>query len=141
MDDDPKGHGKATEDIAECTDEGCEALIDSGCSRHACGKLFKNWLTNWKKGPTVTVRVADGTKYTSSDYASLLVEINTENGWKRINISNVLYIEELSKLLLSVGAMAAKGVEFNFVKGLMTMTIKDSTVTVTRAPGKNLYKL
>ena len=102
----PKEHGKATENIAECTNEGREALIDSGCSCHACGKLFKDWLTNWKKGPTVTVRVANGTKYTSSDYASLPVKINTENGQKKINISNVLYVEELSSLLLSVGAMA-----------------------------------
>ena len=58
---------------------------------------------------------------------------------KKINISSVLYIKELSSLLLSVSAMAEKGIEFKFAKGLMKMTIADSTVTVTKAPGENLY--
>ena len=120
---------------------GREALIDSGCSRHACGKSFKSWLTDWRDGPTVTVKVADGSRYSSSRYASLPVQIDTDKGLKQIVIGEVLYIEELSNLLLSVGAMTAKGVEFAIAKGHMTMILPGGTVTVPKAMGENLYRL
>ena len=56
-------------------------------------------------------------------------------------IGKVLYIKELSSLLLSIGVMTAKGVEFTISKGLMTMTLPSGTVTVPKAKGENLYRL
>ena len=34
------------------------AILDSGCSRHVCGRQFHDRLTGWHTGPTVSVRVA-----------------------------------------------------------------------------------
>ena len=109
--------------------------------KHACGKAYKDWLVNWRKGPTIGVRVADGTRYTSSSYASLPLRIETDEGPREIYIGEVIYIEEISNLLLSVGALSSKGVEFVIRGDTMQMTIPNGRVTVRKSEGINLYRL
>ncbi len=81
------------------------AIFDSGCSRHVCGRHFREKLIGWHTGPTVSVRVANGKRHTSDQYASLPLTISTDEGPREVIFSEVLYIEVITNLLLLVGVM------------------------------------
>ena len=81
------------------------AIFDSGCSHHVCGYHFREKLIGWHMGPTVSIWVANRKWHTSDQYASLLLTISTNEGPREVIFSEVLYIEEITNLLLSVGVM------------------------------------
>ena len=118
-----------------------EAIIDSGCSRHVCGKNYESKLLNVRRGPTIRVRMADRTSRESNKYGSLILRIKTERGPRKIGLGEVLYIEEITNLLLSMGMMTAKGAEFHMAKDHMTMSIGDIKTKITKREGENLYWL
>ena len=115
------------------------AIFDSGCSRHVCGRHFREKLIGWHTGPTVSVRVANGKRHTSDQYASLPLTISTDEGPREVIFSEVLYIEEITNLLLSVGVMTQRGAIFTFTKDSMTMEHPSMTVTVQKSTDENLY--
>ena len=118
-----------------------EVILDSGCSRHVCGKSFLGKLQNWRTGPPVRVRVADGSRHTSDQYASLTLSIKTDDGPREIFISEVLYIEEITNLLLSIGSMTRKGINFTFSQDTLKIAMPTGSITVRKSPPENLYKL
>ena len=90
-----------------------EAIINSGCSCHVCGKNYERKLVNMRRGPTICVRMADGMTRESNVYGLLILKIRTDSGPRKIGLGEVLYIEEITNLLLSVGMMTLKGAEFH----------------------------
>ena len=116
------------------------AILDSGCSRHVCGRQFRDRLTGWHTGPTVSVRVANGERHTSNRYASLPLTIATDDGPMDVIFSDVLYIEEITNLLLSVGVMTDRGATFTFARDTMQMVHPAMSITVRRNADENLYR-
>ena len=133
--------GKGDEIAVHVVGRDGEVILDSGCSRHVCGKSFFGKLQNWRTGPPVRVRVADGSRHTSDQYVSLTLSIKTDDGPREIFISEVLYIEEITNLLLSIGSMTQKGINFTFSQDTLKMAMPTGSVTVRKSPLENLYKL
>ena len=136
-------HGKNTsgELVINSCGTGGDVIIDSGCSRHVCGRTFRDKLTNWRTGPSIRVRVANGHTHVSSEYATLPITVKTDDGPRKIIIGEVLYVEEITNLLLSVGAMTAKGIDFTMSKDTMRMDLPNTSITIRKSPGENLYRL
>ena len=136
-------HGKNTssELVINSCGTGGDVIIDSGCSRHVCGRTFRDKLTNWRTGPSIRVRVANGHTHVSSEYATLPITVKTDDGPRKIIIGEVLYVEEITNLLLSVGAMTAKGIDFTMSKDTMRMDLPNTSITIQKSPGENLYRL
>ena len=117
------------------------AIFDSRCSHHVCGYHFHEKLIGWNTGPTVSIQVANGKWHTSDQYASLLLTISTDEGPREVIFSEVLYIEEITNLLLLVGVMTQRGATFTFTKDSMTMEHPSMTITVQKSADENLYQL
>ena len=90
-----------------------EVIIDSRCSQHVCRKNYKRKLVNVRRGPTICIRMANGMTRESNIYRSLILKIRTDSGPRKIRLGEVLYIKEITNLLLSVGMIMSKGVEFH----------------------------
>ena len=90
-----------------------KVIIDSGCSHHICGKNYKRKLVNMRRGPTICIRMADGTTRELNVYRLLILKIRTDSRPRKIRLGEVLYIEEITNLLLSIGMMMSKGAEFH----------------------------
>ena len=117
------------------------AIFDSRCSCHVCSYHFCKKLIGWHTGPTVSIWVANGKQHTSDQYASLLLTISTDEGPREVIFSEVLYIEEITNLLLLVGVMTQQGATFTFTKDSMTMEHPSMTITVQKSTDENLYRL
>ena len=117
------------------------AILDSGCSHHVCGRQFHERLTAWHTGPTVSIRVANGKRHTSNRYASLPLTIAMDDGPRDVIFSDVLYIEEITNLLLSVSVMMEQGATFTFTHDTMQLVHPSIMITVKKNANENLYQL
>ena len=102
---------------------------------------YKRKLVNMRRGPTICIRMADGTTRESNVYRLLILKIRTDSGPRKIRLGEVLYIKEITNLLLSVGMMTLKGAEFHMAQDHMTMTIGDIHTCIMKQGSKNLYRL
>ena len=93
---------------------GDKLVMDSGCSHHVCGASMKKFAKDWRNGPKIRVSVADGKVHESNHYCSLEVRIMTTKGLRTIQIDDVLYVEDLCSMLLSVPRMCQKGYDVIF---------------------------
>ncbi len=101
--------------------EQLEIIINSGCSRHVCGATFKPYLLEWRTGPEVRVRVADGNKHTSNIYGTLQAMVETANGVQEMTICDVLYVEPIHSMLVSVSMLCSNGYKVNFEENRCTL--------------------
>jgi hypothetical protein len=107
--------------LAVPPEERLEIIIDSGCSRHVCGATFKPYLSEWRTGPEVRVRVADGNKHTSNTYGTLQAMVETANGVQEMTIRDVLYVEPIHSMLVSVSMLCSNGYKVNFEENRCTL--------------------
>ncbi len=82
-----------------------EIIVDSGCLRHMCGTKMKQYMTEWHDGPRVKVMVADGKTHKSNLYGTITVTVTTKAGPQDVKINNVLYIDKICNMLLSVSRL------------------------------------
>ena len=117
-------------------------IIDSGCSRHVCGAAFKEYLHDWRDGPEITVRVADGNPHTSRRYGTFRARVETANGVKPITIRNVLYVEAIRSMLVSVSMLCNNGYSVDFRGNRCTLhDPQGQTIEVMKKVGENLFRL
>jgi hypothetical protein len=79
-----------------------EIIIDSGCLRHMCGAEMKQYMMEWHHGPRVKVTVADGKTHKSNLYGTITATVTTKTGPQDVKIDNILYIDKICNMLLSV---------------------------------------
>ena len=118
-----------------------KAIIDSGCSCHVCGKNYERKLVNMRRGPTICIRMADGMTRESNVYRLLILKIRTDSRPRKIRLGEVLYIEEITHLLLSIGMMMSKDAEFHMAQDHMMTTVGDIHTHIMKQGSKNLYRL
>lgn len=93
--------------------DGTKFVLDSGASRHMVST--SEILTNIKKGPKHEVFTASGQRLEGDLYGDLQLEMKIPGGFTTsTTISNVLVVPELSDNLISVDALAEKGVHCKF---------------------------
>eukprot|EP00173_Palmaria_palmata_P004172 Plantae.Rhodophyta-Palmaria_palmata.ctg5148.p1 GENE.Plantae.Rhodophyta-Palmaria_palmata.ctg5148~~Plantae.Rhodophyta-Palmaria_palmata.ctg5148.p1 ORF type:complete len:578 (-),score=50.25 Plantae.Rhodophyta-Palmaria_palmata.ctg5148:70-1803(-) len=97
-------------------------IIDSGASRHLvqCSDI----LTNVKSGPTHEIHTANGETLKGNMYGNLTLTLHLEsnNGnFNTVELRDVLVVDGLSDNLLSVDALADKGVDCNFTKNKVVL--------------------
>jgi hypothetical protein len=93
-----------------------EIIIDSGCLRHVCGTKMKQYMTEWCHRPKVKVMVADGKTHESNLYGTIIATVTTKTGSQDVKINNVLDIEEICNMLLSVSVVAQR-INGEFTRG------------------------
>jgi hypothetical protein len=103
------------------SEEQLEIIINSGCSRHICGAMFKPYLSEWRTGPEVRVRVADGNKHTFKTYGTLRAMVETTNGVQETTFCNILYVELIHSMLVSVSMLCSNGYKVNFEENRCTL--------------------
>ena len=117
-------------------------VIDSGCSRHVCGAAFKKYLSNWRDGPEVTVRVADGSPHTSKKYADFRARVMTATGPQTITIKNVLFVDAIRSMLVSVSMLCSNGYTVDFRGNKCTLhASQGQTLEVMKKEQEQLFRL
>ena len=117
-------------------------IIDSGCSRHVCGAAFKEYLHDWREGPEVTVRVADGNPHTSKKYGIFRALVETAKGPQKITIKDVLYVEAIRSMLVSVSMLCSNGYTVDFSGNKCVLhDPQGQTLEVMKKASEQLFRL
>ena len=117
-------------------------VIDSGCSIHVCGAAFAKYMSEWHDGPEVTVRVADGNPHISKRYGTFRARVETANGARNLVIRDVLFVEPIQSMLVSVSKLCRGGYSVDFHGN--RCTLRDSqgqTLEVLKKAQENLFRL
>lgn len=110
-------------------------ILDSGCSHHMCPN--KDWFTNLET-------VNHGTVLLGNDYACDkkgvgTIKLKLHDGIVR-ELSNVWYVLDLKKNLISLGALEANGFSICMANGTLKVT-KGALVMMRGTRKQNLYVL
>ena len=116
-------------------------IIDSGASAHMLGSDFHPYLSNWRKGPLRTIRLADGRLYHSDYIADLSFSIPTTHGLHRVKVTDVIYIPDFPKGLASIPALARRGIKVSFVNDLCHIETPSVTLEIMRDSFNNLFHI
>jgi len=119
-----------------------DVIIDSGCSRHVCGSAFEEYLYEWREGPEVMVRVADGNPHTSKKYGTFRAQVVTAKGPRQITIKDVLYVEAIRSMLVSVSMLCSNGYTIDFHGNQCILhDPQGQTLKVMKKAHEQLFKL
>ena len=122
--------------------DGSKLVVDSGCSRHVCGASMKKFVKQWRNGPKIRVSVADGTIHESNLYCTLEVKIMTSKGPQTIQIDDVLYIEDLCSMLLSISRICQKGYDVKFRENTCEIHGPQGVdINIIRPEGDTLFRI
>lgn len=116
---------------------------DSVATEHMsfCKKLFKNFKQYDEN--TYTVKVCNGTQIDVRGRGDVDISVMYANGTSKVfTITNVLFVPELSKNLLSIMKTTERGVEVTFKEGGQRVIFKkDNKLIMDGVKCDNLYKL
>lgn len=88
--------------------------VDSGASMHMT--VHRDWLDSEEASPVQSIRITDNKSLRVECSCNVTVRIPSENGFKTIQVKNVLYIPELSTNLLSVSKIIKNNCKVEFEK-------------------------
>jgi hypothetical protein len=86
-------------------------ILDSGATNHNC--CDKDMFEILKKYSS-TVKVGDGRKLQVKGFGQIECDIITNDNKKKLNITEVLFVPDLSTNLISIGILSKKGFEITF---------------------------
>ncbi|DAZ99706.1 TPA: hypothetical protein N0F65_000884 [Lagenidium giganteum] len=110
-------------------------LLDSGASSHMTFEASDFVELRSLKG-ALTISIANGHRLPVRGIGT--VRLSTPNGTV-VRLTDVMYVPELDRKLLSVHAHTAKGVEIRFVGGVCTIRLNDKVIGNVKKCGK-LYE-
>ena len=88
----------------------------------------------------MTVRVVDGNPHTSRRYGTFRVLVTTKNGMKCVTIRDVLYMEAIQSMLVSVSMLCSNGYTVDFCGNKCTLhDPQGQTIEVMKKAGENLF--
>ena len=103
---------------------------------------MKRFAKNWRNGPKIRVSVADGKIHESNMYCTLEVRIMTSIGAKTIQIDDVLYVENLCSMLLSVSRICQKGYDVKFQENTCEIRGPQGiNITITKSVVDTLFRI
>lgn len=120
------------------TDSRNSWYVDSGASSHMCrDKNFFMELNEQHKGQIV---IADGKKLMASGIGAGYLDCNHDDQFKRIKVTDVLYVPELKENLISVKRLTANKLKVVF-EGESCQILKDSKPIAFAKQQNGLYEL
>lgn len=112
---------------------------DSGASCHLTYR--REWFKNFRSCVGGSVVLGNGTECNVAGEGDIELEAFVDGRWNSVRIEKVLYVPEMKKNLLALGACAKKGCFIGIDENSVTVTLEDEIVMTGVSLGNAIYQM